>query len=133
MTGQDIVDMTTGELLQYEPVSPMELELIIRSIGDRLENAVPVLKQMWHDRYERERELIEARAKAMLMSKAATVTEKRAEAELASMPQRLAFDLAKETLHAAEELQKALTAKLYGYLNINKAQASAYAAGGTGR
>lgn len=129
----DITNLVTGELVDYQPVSPMELEYIIREIGDRLEAAVPVLKVMWHDRYEAERELIRARATAMLSSKADTVTEKRAEADLASLPFRLEFDLKKETLHAAEELQRALTAKLYGMLNLNKVQSAAYNAGGFGR
>jgi hypothetical protein len=120
----------TGELLDYEPVSPMELEMLIRTISDRLEAAVPVLKQMWHERYQAERDLIKARATAMLQSNAATVTEKRAEADLAALPFRLEFDLKKESLHAAEELQKALTAKLYGYLNLNKVQSAAYMGGG---
>lgn len=120
----------TGELLAYEPVSPMELEMLIRTISDRLEQAVPVLKQMWHERYQAERDMIKARATAMLQSNAATVTEKRAEADLAALPYRLEFDLKKESLHAAEELQKALTAKLYGYLNLNKVQSAAYMGGG---
>lgn len=130
---KDIANLSTGELVDYQPVTPLELELIIRELGDRLEAAVPVLKTMWHERYEAEREMISARAKAMLSSKAATVTEKRAEADLAALPYRLEFDLKKETLHAAEELQKALTAKLYGYLNLNKVQATAYVVGGVGR
>lgn len=129
----EIANRSTGELVDYQPVSPMELEFIIREIGDRLESAVPVLKVMWHERYEAEREMIRARATAMLQSKADTVTEKRAEADLASLPYRLEFDLKKETLHAAEELQKALTAKLYGYLNLNKVQSAAYSVGGVGR
>jgi hypothetical protein len=126
----DIMNRETGELLDYEPVSPMELEMLIRTISDRLEAAVPVLKQMWHERYQAERDLIKARATAMLQSNAATVTEKRAEADLAALPFRLEFDLKKESLHAAEELQKALTAKLYGYLNLNKVQSAAYMGGG---
>lgn len=126
----DIMNRETGELLAYEPVSPMELEMLIRTISDRLEQAVPVLKQMWHERYQAERDMIKARATAMLQSNAATVTEKRAEADLAALPYRLEFDLKKESLHAAEELQKALTAKLYGYLNLNKVQSAAYMGGG---
>lgn len=126
----DIMNRDTGELLDYEPVSPMELEMLIRTISDRLEAAVPVLKQMWHERYQAERDMIKARAMAMLSSNAATVTEKRAEADLAALPYRLEFDLKKESLHAAEELQKALTAKLYGYLNLNKVQSAAYMGGG---
>lgn len=126
----EIANLSSGEILDFEPMGPVELEFIIRELGERLENAIPVLKQMWHDRYEAERNLIEMRAKAMLSSRAATVTEKRAEADIAALPYRLEFDLKKETLHAAEELQKALTAKLYGYLNLNKALASSYNASG---
>ncbi|MFF1875508.1 hypothetical protein [Kitasatospora herbaricolor] len=126
----EMVSLSNGEVLDFEPMNPLELEFVIREIGDRLENSIPALKQMWHDRYEAERELIKARAMAMLNSKADTVTEKRAEADLAALPFRLDFDLKKETLHAAEELQKALTAKLYGYLNLNKALASSYNASG---
>jgi len=129
----EIANLSTGELMSFEPMNPVELEFLIREIGDRLENAVPALKVMWHDRYEAERAMIKARATAMLSSKAATVTEKRAEADLAALPYRLEFDLKKEILHAAEELQKALTAKLYGYLNLNKALAASYNAGGVGR
>ncbi len=125
-----LANRESGELVDYEPVSPMELEMLIRTISDRLEAAVPALKQMWHERYQAERELIKARATAMLSSTAATVTEKRAEADLAALPYRLEFDLKKESLHAAEELQKALTAKLYGYLNLNKVQSAAYMGGG---
>lgn len=129
----DLANMTTGELIEYEPLSPAELELMIRNLGDRLEQAVPVLKQMWHDRYAAERAMVEARAKAMLTSKQPTVTEKRAEADLAALPFRLEFDLKKETLHAAEQLQEALKAKLYGYLNLNKALAAAFQSAGAGR
>lgn len=129
----DVVNQASGELVTYEPVGPAELELMIRVLTDRLEVSIPVLKTMWHDRYEAERDLIEARAKAMLTSKAGTVTEKRAEADIASLPQRLEFDLKKETLHAAEELQKALTAKLYGLLNLNKAVTATYQSYGHGR
>ena len=129
----EVANLQTGELLQYEPVSPIELEMVIRELGDRLEKAVPVLKQLWAERYAAERKFIEERAKAMLRSSADSVTEKRAEADLASLPYRHEFDTAKEILHAAEELQKALTAKLYGYLNLNKAHAAAYQGGGVGR
>lgn len=129
----EIANLKTGELVDYEPVSPMELEMIIREIGDRLENAVPVIKQLWADRYAAERKFIEEKAKAMLRSKEETVTMRRAEADLASLPFKHDFDSAKEILHAAEELQKALTAKLYGYLNLNKVQSTAYQVGGMGR
>jgi hypothetical protein len=92
-----------------------------------------VIRQLWAERYAAERKLIEEKAKAVIRSGASTVTEKRAEADLATLQYRHDFDGAKEVLHAAEELQKALTAKLYGYLNLNKVQAAAYQVGGVGR
>lgn len=130
---QDVTNLSTGEIVNFEPASPIELEMIIRELGDRLERAVPVIKQLWADRYAAERKLIEERAKAVIRSGAGTVTEKRAEADLATLQYRHDFDSAKEVLHAAEELQKALTAKLYGYLNLNKVQVAAYQVGGIGR
>lgn len=129
----EIAHLSTGEIVDYNPVSPLELEMMIREIGDRLENAVPVIKHLWGDRYAAERKFIEEKAKALIRSTASTVTEKRAEADLASLPFKHDFDNAKEVLHAAEELQKALTAKLYGFLNLNKVQATAYQVGGIGR
>lgn len=129
----EVANLTTGELVDYSPASPMELELIIRELGDRLERAVPVIKQLWADRYAAERKWIEERAKAVMRSEEPTVTRQRAEADLAAMSYRHEFDNAKEILHAAEELQKALTAKLYGYLNLNKVLASSYNASGVGR
>jgi hypothetical protein len=122
-----------GEIVDYEPVTPVELEFLIQELGNRLEAAVPVLKQMWHDRYEAERNWIEARAKAVLQSKATTVTEKRAEADIAALPYRLEFDLKKETLHAAEELQKALSARLMGLMNLNKVLGQSYNVGSQAR
>lgn len=129
----EIANLSTGELVDYSPASPLELELIIRELGDRLERAVPVIKSLWADRYAAERKFIEERAKAVMRSTEPTVTRQRAEADLAAMPYKHEFDNAKEILHAAEELQKALTAKLYGYLNLNKVQATAYQVGGVGR
>lgn len=129
----EVSTMPDTDLVHYEPVGPLELEQLIREVGDRLEHAVPVIKQLWANRYQAEREYIAAKAKAIMRSKEASVTRQRAEADLATMQQKNDFDDAKEILHAAETLQKALTSKLYGYLNLNKVQSAAYMAGGTGR
>lgn len=122
----EIANLQTGELVEYDPMTPVEIEMLIRELGDRLERAVPVIKQLWNARYTAERKLIEERAKAVMRSSAATVTEKRAEADLATLQYRHEFDAAKETLHAAEELQKALRAKLSGFQSINKSVNAAY-------
>jgi hypothetical protein len=122
----DIANMQTGELVDYQPIGPIEIEMIIREIGERLENAVPVLAELYNKRYAAERKWIEERAKAMLRSKEATIARQRAEADLAALPFKHQFDDAKEILHAAEHLQKALQSKLYGYLNLNKAHQAAW-------
>ena len=128
-----MTNMTTGEVANYEPVGPLELEQLIREIGDRLEHAVPMLKELWGNRYRTERAYIAAKALALMRSKESSVTRQRAEADLATLQQKNDFDDAKEILHAAEALQKALTSKLYGFLNLNKTLATAYQVGGIGR
>lgn len=130
----ELVAKTNDELVNYDPMTPEQIEELIRVLADRLENAVPVLKQLWEDRYSAERKMIEEHAKAIMNSKRSTVAEKRAEADLATIQYRHEFDNAKAILHAAEQLQGALKAKLYGYLNINKAVTATFNAGGhTGR
>jgi len=128
----EITTFPDNDLVNYEPVGPLELEQLIREVGDRLENAVPAIKELWARRYQAERNYIEAKAKAIMRSKETTVTRQRAEADLATMQQKNDFDDAKEILHAAETLQKALTSKLYGFLNLNKVQSAAYMAGSFG-
>ncbi|WP_167131952.1 hypothetical protein [Paramicrobacterium chengjingii] len=129
----EVANMQTGELVDYRPLNPADLEQLIVEIGDRLEQSVPALREMWAERYLKEREFIEAHAKAMLTSKQATVAMARKEADLATMAYKQAFDDAKTTLHAAEVLQKALQSRLFGMQNINRVVASLYNAGGVGR
>lgn len=118
--------LTNGEVVDYDPVTPIELEFLIQELGKRLESAVPVIKQLWKARYDAERTLIEEKAKAVLRSNASSVTEKRAEADLSTMTFRRDFDAAKEILHAAEELQKALSSRLMGLQNLNKVLGQSY-------
>ena len=128
----EIANLATGELNDYQPMNPLELEYLIVEIGNRLEASVPALRDLWAARYAAERELIEAEAKALLRSTFGTVTERRAESRLSTLEVRRKFDDAKEILHAAEALQKALQARLFGMQNLNRVQGSAYNAGGIG-
>ena len=128
----EILPIDNEALLNYEPVSAVEVEMLIRELSARLENAVPVLRDLWDARYAAERKFIEERAKAMMRSKETTVARQRAEADLASLPFKHEFDNAKAILHAAEELQKALHSRLMGLLNINKAITSSYFGQGRG-
>ncbi len=67
-----------GEIVDEEPVTPLELESMIRELGARRKHAVQVLKELRPARCGVERALIEEKAQAVLRSNAATVTEKRA-------------------------------------------------------
>ena len=129
----EIVHSTTGEILDYQPVSPVEVEYIIRELGDRLERAVVILDQLQRERYDAETEYSSAFETAKLMSKREMYSDRRSEAKLACKPQELALNEAKAKLHHAERLQDALKAKLMGYQNINKVNGAAFGAGGVGR
>ncbi|SFN66801.1 hypothetical protein [Mycetocola miduiensis] len=126
----EIANLAADDLVTYQPMHPLDIEQAIRAIGERLEASIPALKELWEKRYAAERALIKAKAETMLRSKYDTVAEKRAEAELATLELRREFDAAKEILHAAEELQKALQARMFGFQNINRVQASLYNMGG---
>lgn len=132
-SGEVLGDLDNEALALYEPVSPVEVEQLIVTISERLEKSVPIIKQLWENRYAAERKFIEERAKAMMRSTERTVARQRAEADLASLQYKHEFDNAKAILHAAEELQKALTARLYGLLNINKGLIATYQAESFGR
>ena len=128
----ELVHTTTGELIDYQPVSSLEIEFIIREIGDRLEAAVQVIDQLQSDRYDAE----EAYSRAFETEKAAgdgMYSDRRSRAILACLPLMRDLNGAKAKLHHAEHLQDALKSKLMGYQNINKVNGAAYSVGGIGR
>ncbi|UCR89275.1 hypothetical protein [Mycetocola spongiae] len=110
----EVAALDTGELLDYEPVTLPQLEHAILTLSQRVEASVDVIGRMWDTRYQTERDLIEARGTAIMKSTRPTVMEKRAEADLATLELRRKHDDAKAVLHAAEELQRALRARLSG-------------------
>lgn len=129
----EIVHAVTGEILEYQPVSPIEVEYIIRELGDRLERAAPILDKLQRARYDAETEYSKAFETAKLMSKREMYSDRRSEAKLACLPQEQALNEAKAQLHHAERLQDALGRKLSGYQTIKKGLEAAYSAGGVGR
>lgn len=129
----ELIHDLTGEVVEYRPVSPVEVEYIIRVLGDRLEAAVPVLDDLQRKRYAAEEEYSKTFEMAKFESKRELYNDRLAEARLAALPQMRALNQAKAELHHAEHLQKALTAKLMGYQNINKVNGNAMQVGGIGR
>ncbi len=129
----EIVHSLTGEVINYQPVSSIEVEFIIREIGDRLEAAVQVIDQLQRGRYDAEESYSKAFEMAKLSSKRGTYNERIAEARLECLPLLRDVNEAKAKLHHAEHLQDALRAKLSGYQTVMKVQTSAYSVGGVGR
>lgn len=126
----EIANLTTGELVTYEPASPVELEYTIRAIGERLEHAVGVIDALQRGRYDAEAEYSRALETAKLSSSRATYSDRRAEAILACLPKFRELNEAKAKLHHAENLQDALGKRLSGLQTIAKTLATAYNASG---
>lgn len=126
----EVVHAPTGELIDYQPVSPIEIEYIIRELSERLERATVVIDELQRARYDAEEEYSRSFETAKLQSRRDLYNERIAEAKLACLPKLHDLNEAKAKLHHAEHLQDALKAKLMGYQNINKVQAAAYSGGG---
>ena len=131
---KDIVHaLLTGEVIDYQPVSSLEIEYIIREIGDRLESAVSVIDQLQRGRYDAEEAYSKALEMAKLSSSRPSYNERLAEARLSCLPLLREVNEAKAKLHHAEHLQDALKSKLMGFQNINKVNGAAFNVGGIGR
>jgi len=124
----ELIHSVTGEVLDYTPANPVEVEYIIRELGERLERAVPVLDELQRARYDAESAYSSAFETAKLTSKAEMYSDRRSEAKLACLPLERELNEAKAKLHHAERLQDALKAKLSGYQTISKSLNQAFGA-----
>lgn len=123
----EILNPATGRLIDYQPSNPVEMEFIIRELSDRLESLPDALLKLNEARYETERLWSRKKNERMVHHSAhMNTTTARAMAELDADSERRLADEAKAAWHYADDLQRALTAKLYGYLNINKSTRAAY-------
>jgi hypothetical protein len=126
----EITDIFTGELIDYEPANPVELEYLIRVIGERLERAVHVIDGLQTARYDAEEAYSEAFETAKLQSGRPLYNERISEARLSCLPLLRSLNEAKAKLHHAEHLQDALGKRLSGLQTITKTLAAAYNASG---
>jgi hypothetical protein len=122
----ELIHSVTGEVLDYVPANPVEVEYIIRELADRLERAVPILDDLQKKRYEAETAYSAAFETAKLTSKAEMYSDRRSEAKIACLGLERELNEIKAQLHHAERLQDALKAKLSGYQTISKSVQSAY-------
>lgn len=112
--------LSPAELIEYQPLSPGEVEDIIRILSDRLESAPLVMTTLYEDVHRAEEKYETEFSKAVL-SHAGQISFARHYAKSVTAELQHDVNLAKEKLRYAEWLQEALRSKLYGYLNINKA------------
>lgn len=116
------VNLTTGQVLQYEPMTSLEVQYAIEEIQAALDRFAAVFPLLKHEEYAAERAYITKKANARITAPAGGYDRDRAAyAELEAMPEMEAWHEAKEKRAAAEKLADALKTKLYGYLNLNKA------------
>ncbi|RFA12125.1 hypothetical protein B7R22_16980 [Subtercola boreus] len=125
--------LTPVELIEYEPVGPGDLELLIRILADRIERAPSVMVRLYEQKHRAEEAYQKEFSKMVIKSPNQQITMAREYAKFHSIDELTAMNLAKEQLRYAEWLQDALKSKLYGYLNLNKALAASYIAGPIGQ
>jgi hypothetical protein len=125
--------MTPHELIEYQPLNPVELEQLIQILSDRVERSAGVIVRLYEGVHRAE-EKYEGKLSDWMaqnveygpqMAKRIAMTKTKEELH--------ALNLAKEQLRYAEVLADALKSKLYGYMNLNKSVTAAYQAGGIGR
>jgi hypothetical protein len=128
-----IAMLTPVELINYQPVSPPEVEEMIVILSGRIEAAPGVIVDLYEKVHRAQEKYEGAQADQMVAASdrglntvvARAVSKSKTKVELHEL------NVAKEALRYAEELQKGLTSKLYGYLNLNKGMIAAYNAAGS--
>jgi hypothetical protein len=127
-----IAMMSPQELVDYEPVSPPEVEQMIQILSERVVSAPGVIVDLY-EKVHRADEVYEGNFADQMVAaadKGHNPTFARAIAKSRTKDELHQLNVAKEALRYAEELQKGLTSKLYGYLNLNKGMIAAYNASG---
>lgn len=116
--------LTPADLINYQPLMPAEVEELIMVLSDRIAAAPGVLVRLYEEVHRAEEVYEKEFSKHMVNSPRPEVTMARAYAKHHTNEELHTLNLAKEKMRYAEWLQSALTSKLYGYLNINKAMSA---------
>jgi hypothetical protein len=126
--------MGTGEVLAYEPMTPLELTYALEEIGAAFDRYGAVRPLLAHKRYAAERAYIAAKANARLTAPSGGYhADREAYANLHSMAELEALHLAKELEKSADALFEALKSKSISYMSMSKANVAAQQSGGSGR
>ena len=112
-------------------LTPVAVENHIRELSNRIAKSASVCNERYKVFLEADRLFDQAYARAFLAHDGPQ-TEKRYAADLASMEQREARDVADAAYRYADRLSKALSAELMAFQSLNKSILAQYGAAGVG-
>lgn len=112
-------------------LTPVAVENHIRELSTRIAKSASVCNERYQVFLEADRAFDQAYAKAFLAHDGPQ-TEKRYAADLASIEQREARDVADAAYRYADRLSKALSAELMAFQSLNKSVLAQYGAAGVG-
>ena len=112
-------------------LTPVAVENHIRELSTRIAKSASVCNERYKVFLEADRLFDQAYAQAFLAHDGPQ-TEKRYAADLASIEQREARDVADAAYRYADRLSKALSAELMAFQSLNKSVLAQYAAAGVG-
>lgn len=117
--------MTPQQLINYEPPTPEFMEELLFHLGIRVERAPAVIAELYEN-VHRKTEKYELAFSDATLEHGGQISFARAFAKKKTAPLLNELNVAKEALRYAEELQKALVAKYFGYMNINKSVTASF-------
>lgn len=124
------MQISTADLLAAKPVSAHDIAVMIAQLGDRISDGVTVLDELLRARYDAEEAYSTALEKSRLSAPHVMLTDRRSAAKVETADLLHEVNQAKALLHHAENLQRAMEAKLSGYQTIAKLHIAAYGAAG---
>lgn len=119
-----------GELVNFRPTNPVEMEFFIREAVGLLEKVPDILLEINEKRYDAERAYSARKNGQMAFygRQGMQVSFARAQAEVDALPELEAWHDLKAQYHHVEDSSKALRTKVNAMLNINKAVSAQYGA-----
>lgn len=110
----------------YEPMTPEEIERRVFILGERLEIVGKVIVALYEAKHRAEEKYQLAYSKAIVKSPNAQISFAREYAKAYASDEFHEMNVAKEALRYAEEMQKSLQSKHYGYMNISKSVSASF-------
>lgn len=124
----DFAVKKAGELREFHPTNPVQMEFFIREANGLLEKLPDVLLEINERRYAAERAYSSRKNSqiAFYGRQGMQISFARAQAEVDALPELEVWHNCKAEYHYAEDTSKALTTKVNSMLNINKTVSAHY-------